>query len=396
MLINIILLKITMLHPIFDLQTQIDSVEGIDYLNDYYGILQIPQTATQEEIKKALTNRRAEWHTDRRLPKKTKQDAPEMVGLFQLAEDILLEPQLKEIYDAKYDSFEIKRTNHVVPQVITEPDQKKVSLEHLLSGKQLDTAKISDWAKKESGYNEDTLQSMKNAHETTKDSSVKQLYVEELNKKFQYLLSLEDIAWVQAGLLGRKSNLQDKIQSPIQYLQHLEVEAINIIIQDIPTGIEQRLLAYDQGSQLLIAGPINESSTLSPDEIKQEVSTNVREQVSARFLEGFEGVKEIAKQRQEVTEELLDFTQFEYLQQTSQEDLTYDVFLIGKNGSIMSNYKFDLENGTSIPTTNYAGQNLNVARELDFKNNSILIHHNPNFGGNNLMEPLHVLNNLID
>lgn len=72
---------------------------------NYYEILKVPSVASQMEIRKAYRERAAEWHPDKKghLDAEAQKNAEEMFKTIGQANEVLVDPVKKELYDKGYD-----------------------------------------------------------------------------------------------------------------------------------------------------------------------------------------------------------------------------------------------------------------------------------------------------
>ncbi len=74
--------------------------------DDYYKILEVPRTASAEEIQKAYRRMARKYHPDLHEDEKEKETAKQKFQQVQAAYDVLSEPEKREMYDRYGENFQ--------------------------------------------------------------------------------------------------------------------------------------------------------------------------------------------------------------------------------------------------------------------------------------------------
>ena len=352
-----------------------NSIEGVDFIIDYYAVLDIPRDSSKKDIKKAIRKNRAQWHPDKmiKLSPEIREQAKGKNELFGKGEDVLLDTNFKPLYDERLEGFEEGLVSKDGIAIISLMG-KRVGLDYLLSGKITDDSSLIAKAKELSRYNEESVESLKKLYELdSKNTAIKQLYKKELNSKINYISLLEGLAWSRAGIENQES-ISGLLCYAKDYLDKVEETIESVKREDIPAGLENRLLAHETGVTPLLTSDGHEATQ------SKGISTTVRERIIDNFTNRCEGIRDIAKKKQEVIEELLTLTDYEYLKRSNPPTDRLDIY-ISKGEEIMYGFKVDIHENKLTGTENpLSGRPVQELKEMDWNNDLILVRSNLEIG----------------
>lgn len=293
-----------------------DPIHGIDYLVDYYAILSIDRNTSPEQIVSAYKMKILQYHPDlyARAAPEIKRQVQEKSVMILRAHEILSDPGKKAAYDEALRTFDPNLIS-ATGEAIYDPRsrRKKVDVDFLVGG--------AKWHQKEevfkligsmSGYNENVFglieQQFKSAEVPSPE--LREAYKQALRTKKTYLSLLEEVAWDEAGILN-----QGKIKG-IHYAQEYGNKARELVEKsraDIVQGIEARVLSLSSGVgfQALTEGDYTYDAHTA-----REHSVELRKRLEEVALRSFEvqvpKIEDLAQQKAQVLEELVELTDWEY------------------------------------------------------------------------------------
>lgn len=215
------------------------SIEGIDYIFNRYAFLGLPIEANEKDIHTEIRKKRAENHPDKllRVSKNITDLANRNIELIDQCERILLNFELKSLYDIKLKEF-LDKEPHLVSDNgigIIDLSKMKIDLSYLLNEPIRDMNDLQALAKKMSGYNEKRLKKSQISYEEEVNEENRESLREELTNKVVYLNLIEEYYWQKAGISNVKNpthtyqNSSDVIKSFENNIELIKEKASEVI-----------------------------------------------------------------------------------------------------------------------------------------------------------------------
>lgn len=166
------------------------AVKNIDYIINYYSILEIPESATIAEINKQFKSLAQQYHPDKfqKSGKEIQELSARKMSLLLEAHSVLKTEESKAVYDAALNKFKQTKPKLISTDgtAILDLSGESVSLDFLLSGAlKFDFQDAqNEKANQLIGYNEIVLEAMEKAHlANPEDEALKAAYIDQLNRK---------------------------------------------------------------------------------------------------------------------------------------------------------------------------------------------------------------------
>jgi len=350
-------------------------IEGIDYIVDYYAVLGISRDSNKRDIELALRKNRAQWHPDRmqNLSPEILKEAESKNILFSKAREILLNEDFKQAYDKRLSNFE--------PELVSEDgraiiniSRERIDLDFLLSDKNINFSELVEKAKQLTGYNEKHIKSVELLYNSDKKNrTIKDIYRKELNTELTFISQLEDIAWARVGVTNPKP-VKGLLYHSDDYGQQVEIEINRIKEEEIPKGLENRLLACKSGATPLLLG-----DGKMQGEKDDKISSEIQERIIKNFSNGCDQIREITEKKQQVLEKLVSLTDYEYLVKHNPPTPNCNIFVVDyKKEKIMYGIKFNKEKFSGDTLQEYSeGYPLEKLKKIQPNEDTILVYHNP-------------------
>jgi hypothetical protein len=354
-----------------------DPVEGLHYIFDRYAFLntimedgkfdsRVTEASDQAEIKKVTSLARAMYHPDRqaRAGAEMKKSAEQKTLLIADCERFLLKPELKSFYDERLADFRANKPSLVSTNgvAIISLGESYFDVGALLSDKVTDTSGFEAQVKAMLQYDETRLPQMKSLYDLMPENpQARSLYRDALTQKLVYLALLEDAAWAKVGYMNRKDKMDGVLIRSSDYAHRVEAALQKAADNDINATIERHgaiaqigmaktplqlefnveaAKADAPGSEII--GP-EERFRLALDEKKAVARQNF--EIRADY------VREVAKEKQAVLEELCTLTPVEAVAPALNGQTVYDFYLLNppENGQqrALLRMTLDITNGNA-------------------------------------------------
>jgi len=221
--------------------SQINPIDGVDYIFDRYAFLGLSPDATKEEIQAAIKIKRAENHPDRigKTGDEIQKTAEQQRILADQAEIVLLNDDIRPIYDATLQQFK-DQYPHLVSNdghaIIDLGHQKiRVDLDSILGEAPGDSVEIKQSLAQQVGYDPAQLAKAERLYQKLPDDSDAQdLYRDALMTKHLYLTVVEDDAWYQAGVQGEFAFDSRQHYGADDYAEFVQQRIAGVIDDKIP------------------------------------------------------------------------------------------------------------------------------------------------------------------
>ena len=205
-----------------------------------------------------------------------------------------------------------------------------------------------------------------------KNKTFKDLYRNELETELVFVSQLENIVWAKAGIANQKP-IRGFLSHADEYSERVDVEIERVKAEEIPKGIETRLLAYESGVVPLL------SYASQDKEPQNEISIEIKERIIHNFSDKCDQIREITKRKQEVSEKLVSLTDYEYLVENKSLTPYCNVFIIDDNKEeVILGLRFHEKKSIGYSLSkNYNRFPLKELKKMRINKDTILVHHNP-------------------
>lgn len=291
-----------------------ESVEGKDYIVNYYTVLGVPQDATEEIIQSTYIEKILQYHPDR-----LHSAAPELImqadsktRLLNRARFVLLRPDARTAYDEQLSTWEGPISKDGTPIV-------SISMKSILQ----DDASLNsalERIKQMSGHDEAMFDFIQQQYQSTETPSeiLEQAYRAALSKKDLFL-------GLQEGVYSEKIGVKINDEPPIDYM--LDVTSrIDEVRQIREAEIEQEFEMLQSGTiHMLNAGTIEQVMSVLESDPENALAI-YKEEASKDFDKSSEIILKIAGEREGIINQRLDLLRIQYIHQ---QDQLFDRAIIG-------------------------------------------------------------------
>lgn len=314
---------------------QLQAVKNVNYIVNYYSILEISDSSSQEEIKKAYKKLSKEYHPDKvqTAGDEIKKVAEHKMNMVSEAYSVLYNKKSRQEYDDLLLQF---RNNN--PKVISEDgrpildlSQESLHLDFLISNEdqfdfqETQKTKVAQLV----GHNELVFKTMEKAYlANPTDLELKEAYLDLLTKKKIDLDWQENFAWQALGVVNKKDS---KIQRAEDYL---------IINQSYLDQIKDRYKNLSTNRLLPGSAPVQIGLNTLPAKVENlpELLRVVEDTLNKRS----EKLLEVVKEKQEFLKKMVAVRTYEKVKSSSNNKL---VVILSSKGSAMATFTIsDTEN----------------------------------------------------
>ncbi|MBN2421939.1 J domain-containing protein [Candidatus Woesearchaeota archaeon] len=370
-------------------------VEGVDYIVDFYALLEVDRNANAATIRKKGNNLRRLYHPDktRELPDDLSKEARRKFELYSKAMSVLLDDEMRTLYDERLNSFPehlISNDGHAIEDL----NRRHIDIDYLLKGDVEDISKLEEYVKAMTNYSEEGLNEAREAYKAMPDNkTMKKIYRSQLHSKINYISLMEGLMWAQAGVKG-DTEPAGIITHVDDYTSCVDAEIEKVVNEQIPKNIKQRALAHNAG--LATALLPYDSDKPKPEEqlLESDLSDVVYKTMVENFKERTEAIREYAKKKQATLQELLELTDYEFLGERKGAD-SMDLFLMVNEGkSVLAGFSFS---GTKIELMDkeWHGKTLKNLEEYKTDSDVVLIQHDTEIS-DFLMEVTYVAEKIVN
>ncbi len=332
----------------------LDPVEGVHYIFDRYAFLnaimadgkyenRVSPESSADDIRKACSLARAMYHPDRqaRTGAEMKEKAEHKTHLIADCERFLLNPELKTFYDERLKEFQDKKPGFVSNDghAIISLGETFFDIGALLSDEIVDTSGFETQVKTMLQYDDTRAPQMKSLYDLMPDNpQAKNLYRDALTQKLVYLTLLEDAAWAKVGYMNRKEKPDGVLIRPADYTKQIEASLQKAADRDINSTIERHGAVAQIGmakTPLLLEfnaeaekPPAPGAELMSPQERFRQALDEKKTVARHNFEIRADYVRDVAKQKQSVLEELCTLTPVEPVGTVQHGQAVYDFYLL--------------------------------------------------------------------
>lgn len=336
---------------------KINPIKNIDYIINYYKILEIEEFAEIKAIKQNFKNLAKQYHPDKvdSLGQDILEMSKKKTELLNEAWSVL--SKNKDDYDQLLSKFKKDNPNLIsndgTPIIDFYSESK--NLDFILSEYESFSFQ-KDQEEKSSkliGYNETIFNIIEKSYqEKPNDESLKEAYLQQLSIKKAKIDMEEMFSWQELGVLNSKDV---NIQNVNEYVNKIK-DKIEKVKSEYKTMTKYRLLP---GSQPLLLGTSkisieNESNKLLPEIIKR---------IDERIENKSDKLLKIAKEKQIFLEKMLKARTFKKVSESNSHPLT--VILYDKENKVITTFIFEETTGVSI-NSNYDKKELSLINLSDF------------------------------
>jgi hypothetical protein len=381
-----------------------DTVEGVHYIFDRYAFLnqimedgkyaeRLSENSTRPELNRVFTLARAMYHPDRqaRSGEEMKKKAEEKSALIADCERFLLSAELKGFYDDKLAEFREKRPNMVSRdgRPIISLGETFFDIGALLSDTVTDTSGFEAQVKTMLQYDENRVIQAKTLHDTLPGNpQVKSLYRDALTQKLVYLTLLEDAAWAKVGYMNRKEKAEGFLLRGADYTRQVEATLQKAAARDIDATIERHGAVAAIGmakTPLALEAAADKDGAESHELADPKNYRRLMDEFKAVARENFDiradYVRDVAKQKQAVLEELCILTPVETVHPAQSGQTVFDFYLLNppEEGQHRALFRMTLDVTTGnagIAETYNDGRTLEDLKKTGFARGSFTVTRN--------------------
>lgn len=342
--------------------------EGIHYIFDRYSFLndimadgdhdvRVSPESDEAQIRLVIKRARAMHHPDKQASsgKSMKARAEEMMGHIADCETYLLNPDLRKMFEQRLEGFQKNKPNLISKSGKPVEEffgrTEIFDVDSLLSDGILDTTSLEERAQSLTGYSEENMASLQSLFEVMPgNADIARVYRDALSKKLVYLDMLEDMAWVKVGYINRREKISGFLVYSDQYAEMAEEALQSVRDNDIEAAIEQRvdvarigfgplpLLITFQGA----ATTPSQQEVLSNPEQALAIAGKMKEIAQENFDIRADFVRDVARQKQEVLENLVELAIVRPLGAEDKSQSEYKFYLVNKEGRVLFRVDLDL------------------------------------------------------
>lgn len=330
-----------------------DLKDGVDFLTDYYAVLDVDRDATLDTIKNAYHKKLRVYHPDKydHLAAEFRIQAERTTGLCNKAYETLSDANKRERYDKLLNAWTGPISQNGNPVI----DLNRAYFSpRILFGQnpESDTQmrQIEERAKQMTAYNASLLTLLQAQYALAPNEELRALIQDQLNRKQIYLCLKEEWAWREIGWNNRavKQIGYDHATAVANELQAIE-DSLN---QDA----QRYLLSFDAGARLLLGNSASDDE--SPVVSQEDASTALNlvcQTARLRLYSAREKIISAAEAVEAVQAERLTFLKMDYVE--TQEVLfpRFIICLVFEKGQTHSTAFFFDEQSAEVRNVNPDG-----------------------------------------
>lgn len=268
---------------------------GIDYLIDYYALLDVPRGADRDTITAAFRKKQMQYHPDRfqGLAPELLREAEHQSNLLNDANATLTDEEKRPTYDGQLADWKrpLSRRGEVVID-ITEPHFSFSSLlEHMNEDSGIREREAERLALQFSGFEKATYEFFRAQAETPGGvpDALKAAYLEQLERRDMYLSLREGFIWDSVG---------ERNRSPTPRLEYVEQmqEGLSAAREKARHNVEQQVLLLTAGEQALLPAPDGLNGPVDAESVLAHYTARIEE----HFAEQTKALEPLAAERESV------------------------------------------------------------------------------------------------
>lgn len=294
-------------------------VEMLDYVFDRYAFLGISRQATVEEIRAAIRAKRVENHSDNlgRAGAEVKDTAARMNRLIADCETVLLHEERKWYYDMALADFSQNR-----PQAVCDDGVPRIVLGEMHFNLPVLTGVAEEEAQEDllaharmlSGHDAKKLDTLRRLYAADPVGDLKDMLVAALEAALLYFDTVEEDAWQQVGISGKKAKLRGNLSDPANYAEDTLDELARTVDEELPPRFAATLALTFLGVRTpLLLPPPEKAAAGLPARMEDVTVNHLMAQVRKTMDERRELVAEAARQKQAVLAEMAEVMGIEWL-----------------------------------------------------------------------------------
>ena len=243
-----------------------NAVHGVDYLIDYYALLDVERGASAEEITKAYRTKQKQYHPDRfqGLAPELLEQAEDQSNLINEAHSVLEDEAKRSEYDQKLADWKkpLSRRGEVIIDLNESHFSFAALLGHLNTDPEAREQEAETLALQFSGFEKATYEFFRKQAEspTGIPTEFKSAYLEQLERRDLYLSLRERFLWDSMG---------QRNHAPLPRLEYREQvqEDLESIKQQALQNVEQQVLLLAAGERVLLSAPEGMSKDTDADKV---------------------------------------------------------------------------------------------------------------------------------
>lgn len=305
-------------------------VKNIDYIVDYYQVLEIDPAATISDIKKQYKKLAKEYHPDKyqtageEIKKLSETKMENIIEAFSIIGD----KNKKDLYDSQLAEFKKDKPNLIstTGTPIMDLSKESYSVDFIFSGEEK-FAFQEEQEKKVAqlvSFNPTVFDMVQKAYfANPSDENLLEAYKQQMISKKVMIDFKEIFAWQNLGVMNSKGV---KVQSSLEYKDTIKLKVAETIIK-FNNLIDIRLLGTSEKEPLLLGS--REFTKYSKDDaflIKKEIANTLEDKITK--------VMDVAQEKQDF---LVEFTKIRKYEKIKSNDKIKDfkVFLYEKESSLI-------------------------------------------------------------
>lgn len=319
-------------------------VKNIDYIINYYKILELKDNATEAEIKAQYKSLAQQYHPDKfhKAGEEIRVLSAKKMNLISEAYAVLGKSESKALYDQQLAKFQKEKPKCISEDgiAILDLSGESLSLDFLISGQ----LKFDFQETQESkanlliGFNPVVLDMMEKAYVAdVNNEEIKKAYLDQLIKKKLYLDWQERFAWQELGVMN-SSDI--KVSGVLDYVGAVE-EKLTKVENQLNQNAKVRLLGVDTQPLLL-------SDNRSISQSGENSLSVVTAEISKALSERKEKLLKIAQEKQEFLTKLLKVRTSKVLVEHEGKDLSLVLYQEDNSVLVQLVLTFDLD-GNPLP-----------------------------------------------
>lgn len=314
-----------------------DVIEGVDYIFDRYAYLGLEIGADRKTIERVIRDRRAGLHPDRliHVDEDIKKQADAKRDKIDKCAAILLNDELRPLYDERLKEFYARDARMVSTEghPIINLAAERFSIDMLLSQDIPDTAVLELKIREMTQFDEKKFAEVKTLYGAMPgNAQVGKIYKDALTTKLIYLELLEDTAWAKIGYTRKTQKADGHVLFASDYTEKVEAELTRVSGEVIEDAVRQRNEALRIGvaAPLLLLEDQREgvARSVQPRAMDEETQEKIKNQARRNFEIRADYVREVARMKQEVLQELVTLAEVQELSPRDETDPEYEIYLV--------------------------------------------------------------------
>lgn len=328
-----------------------DVIEGVDYIFDRYAHLGLEIGADRKAIERAIRDKRAGLHPDRlvNVDEDIKKQAEAKRDKIDKCAEILLNDELRPLYDERLKEFYardpklVSKEGHPIINLAAE----RFSIDMLLAQDIPDTEALEERIREMTQFDGRKFAEVKTLYDAMPgNAQIGKIYRDALTTKLIYLELLEDTAWAKIGYTRKTQKADGHVLFASDYTERVEAELTRVAGEVIDDAVRQRndALRIGVAAPLLLLEDQREgvAKSVPSRAMDDETQEKIKNQARRNFEIRADYVREVARLKQEVLQELVGLAEVRDLSPRDANDSDYEIYLVQPDARNTVLAKFNL------------------------------------------------------